>query len=50
MAECDHRMRRVIVSRAEVDLRDIGITFGNRYGDGKTLAKWIKDDMSGDYV
>ena len=33
----------------QVDLRDVGIVFGNRYGDGKTLAKWIKDDLSGDY-
>lgn len=49
MGTNDELLRRVIVMRAEVDLRDIGITFGNRYGDGKTLAKWIKDDLSGDY-
>jgi len=49
MGTNDSLMRRVLVSRAGVDLRDIGITFGNRYGDGKTLAKWIKDDLSGDY-
>jgi len=49
MGTDDEQLRRVIISRAEVDLRDIGITFGNRYGDGKTLAKWIKDDCSGDY-
>merc|ERR1712217_929650 len=49
MGTDDELMRRVIVSRAGVDLRDIGITFGNRYGDGKTLAKWIKDDLGGDY-
>lgn len=65
-------MESLFQYRAEIDLRDIGITFGNRlsvyivrefgicrsilfnlslfrYGDGKTLAKWIKDDLSGDY-
>merc|ERR1712048_1186609 len=47
MGTNDSLMRRVLVSRAGVDLRDIGITFGNRYGDGKTLAKWIKDDPLG---
>merc|ERR1712228_969939 len=45
----DYSLRRVLIRRAGVDLRDIGITFGNRYGDGKTLAKWLKDDLSGDY-
>jgi len=49
MGTDDELLRRVIIMRAEVDLRDIGITFGNRYGDGKTLAKWLKDDLSGDY-
>jgi len=49
MGTNDEMLRRTIIRRAEIDLRDIGITFGNRYGDGKTLAKWIKDDLSGDY-
>jgi len=49
MGTNDEMLRRVIIRRAEIDLRDIGITFGNRYGDGKTLAKWLKDDLSGDY-
>merc|ERR1719229_1136402 len=49
MGTNDELLRRVIVRRAEIDLRDVGVTFGNRYGDGKTLAKWIKDDLSGDY-
>eukprot|EP00483_Globobulimina_turgida_P001856 UN01858 len=49
MGTDDDALRRVIISRAEVDLRDIGIVFGQRYGDGKTLNKWIKDDASGDY-
>jgi len=49
MGTNDEKMRRIIIARAEVDLRDVGIVFGNRYGDGKTLAKWIKDDLSGDY-
>merc|ERR1712154_452701 len=45
----DEQLRRILVSRAEVDLRDVGIVFGQRYGDGKTLSKWIKDDTKGDY-
>jgi len=49
MGTDDFLLRRVIIRRAEVDLRDVGVTFGNRYGDGKTLAKWLKDDLSGDY-
>merc|ERR1719189_817911 len=49
MGTDDFSLRRVLIRRAGVDLRDIGITFGNRYGDGKTLAKWLKDDLSGDY-
>jgi len=44
----DEQLRRVIVSRAEIDLRDIGVVFGQRYGDGKTLQKWLKDDLGGD--
>jgi len=49
MGTDDEQLRRVLISRAEIDLRDIGIVFGQRYGDGKTLNKWIKDDTSGDY-
>jgi len=49
MGTDDDALQRVIVSRAEIDLRDIGIVFGQRYGDGKTLSKWIKDDLGGDY-
>lgn len=49
MGTDDSMMRRVLVSRSGIDMRDIGIVFGQRYGDGKTLAKWIKDDLSGDY-
>eukprot|EP00483_Globobulimina_turgida_P001091 UN01093 len=49
MGTDDDAMRRVIISRAEVDLRDVAIVFGQRYGDGNTLNKWIKDDASGDY-
>eukprot|EP01083_Nonionella_stella_P268867 909218_1 len=48
MGTDDETMRRIIVSRAEIDLRDIGVIFGQRYGDGKTLQKWIKDDLGGD--
>ena len=44
----DKAMRNILVTRSGIDLRDIGTVFGNRYGDGKTLAKWIKDDLSGD--
>jgi len=49
MGTDDEQLRRVIISRAEVDLRDVGIIFGQRYGDGKTMSKWIKDDTKGDY-
>lgn len=49
MGTNDAELRRILVSRAEVDLRDIGIVFGQRYGDGKTLQKWLKDDLGGDY-
>lgn len=49
MGTDDFLLRRVIIRRAGVDLRDVGVVFGNRYGDGKTLAKWLKDDLSGDY-
>eukprot|EP01083_Nonionella_stella_P191752 709502_1 len=49
MGTDDEALRRVVIGRAEVDLRDVGIVFGQRYGDGKTLQKWIKDDTTGDY-
>eukprot|EP01084_Bolivina_argentea_P180025 311024_1 len=49
MGTDDEALRRVMIGRAEVDLRDVAIVFGQRYGDGKTLNKWIKDDAGGDY-
>eukprot|EP01083_Nonionella_stella_P073974 200384_1 len=49
MGTDDELLRRIVISRAENDLRSVGIVFGQRYGDGKTLQKWIKDDTSGDY-
>mmetsp|Transcript_56359 Transcript_56359/g.93840 ORF Transcript_56359/g.93840 Transcript_56359/m.93840 type:complete len:341 (+) Transcript_56359:69-1091(+) len=49
MGTDDKLLQRVIVSRAEIDLRDISTVFGQRYGDGKTLANWIKSDTKGDY-
>ena len=44
----DEQVRRVIVSRAEIDLRNIDVVFGQRYGDGMTLQYWLKEDLSGD--
>eukprot|EP00486_Rosalina_sp_Unknown_P001226 CAMPEP_0201565286 /NCGR_PEP_ID=MMETSP0190_2-20130828/4293_1 /ASSEMBLY_ACC=CAM_ASM_000263 /TAXON_ID=37353 /ORGANISM="Rosalina sp." /LENGTH=312 /DNA_ID=CAMNT_0047982605 /DNA_START=34 /DNA_END=969 /DNA_ORIENTATION=+ len=32
MGTDDEQLRRVLISRAEIDLRDIGIVFGQRYG------------------
>merc|ERR1719319_611892 len=36
MGTDDETLRRIIISRAEVDLRDVGIVFGQRFGDGGT--------------
>jgi len=42
----DDNLIRLIVSRSEIDMGNIKQVFGQRYGDGKTLAKWIKGDTS----
>lgn len=49
MGTDDELLRRVVASRAEVDLNNISNIFGQRYGKGKTLNHWIKKDTSGDY-
>mmetsp|Transcript_60056 Transcript_60056/g.99156 ORF Transcript_60056/g.99156 Transcript_60056/m.99156 type:complete len:518 (+) Transcript_60056:1-1554(+) len=45
----DDLLIRVVITRAEVDMQNIKTVFGQRYGDGETLKKWIKDDISGHY-
>merc|ERR1712096_236494 len=49
MGTDDDKLRRVLISRAEIDLKDIGVVFGQRYGDGRTLTKWIEEEVDGDY-
>jgi len=45
----DHKLIRIMVTRAEIDMSSIRDTFGDRYGNGKTLVDWIKSDTSGNY-
>jgi len=45
----DNTLRRVIISRCEIDLANVAEVFGKRYGKGKTLKSWIEDDTSGHY-
>lgn len=42
----DDLLCRVVVTRSEVDMKNIKVVFGQRYGDGKTLKNWIEDDVS----
>merc|ERR1719464_2483495 len=46
MGTKDDLLCRVVVTRSEVDMRNIKVVFGQRYGDGKTLKNWIEDDVS----
>ncbi|TGZ72236.1 hypothetical protein CRM22_002206 [Opisthorchis felineus] len=43
----DSSLMRIIVTRCEIDLKDISRQF--EADQGKSLAQWIKDDTSGDY-
>jgi len=45
----DSTLRRVIVSRCEIDLASVAEVFASRYGKGKTLRSWIESDTSGHY-
>jgi len=45
----DDYLIRIMITRAEIDLRSIRDVFGDRFGKGKTLVDWIKSDTSGDY-
>jgi len=49
MGTDDNKLLRIMVTRAEIDLKSIRNAFGNQYGDGKTLLDWIKSDTSGNY-
>jgi len=46
MGTNDDLLCRVVVTRSEVDMKNIKVVFGQRYGDGKTLKNWIEDDVS----
>lgn len=43
----DRDLIRLIVTRCEIDLHDIKVTFKRKYG--KTLASYVSGDISGDY-
>ncbi|ESO07040.1 hypothetical protein HELRODRAFT_111023 [Helobdella robusta] len=43
----DRTLIRVMVSRSEIDLKDVSKAFARKYG--KSLADFIKGDCSGDY-
>ncbi|XP_055390275.1 annexin B11 isoform X1 [Condylostylus longicornis] len=43
----DRQLIRVIITRSEIDMKDIKVTFEKMYG--KSLKSWIKGDTSGDY-
>jgi len=43
----DRTLIRVIVSRCEVDMKQIKAEFQKRYG--KDLNSFVRDDVSGDY-
>jgi len=45
----DNMLRRIIVSRCEIDMFNIREVFTLRYGNGKTLKNWIEEDTSGAY-
>jgi len=45
----DQTLIRIMVARAEVDLKLIRDVFGDRFGNGKTLLQWLEDDTSGAY-
>jgi hypothetical protein len=43
----DHRLIHTVVTRCEVDMRQIKINFFSKYGE--PLAKFVAEDVSGDY-
>jgi len=49
MGTDDDRLLRIMVTRAEIDLKSIRDVFGDRFGKGKTLLDWIKSDTTGDF-
>jgi len=49
MGTDDDKLLRIMITRAEIDLKSIRSVFGDRHGNGKTLLDWIKSDTSGHY-
>jgi len=49
MGTDDAKLLRIMVTRAEIDLKSIRDIFGDRCGKGKTLIDWIKSDTSGNF-
>ena len=45
----DSLLVRIVVGRCEIDMDNIRNVFAKRYGEGKTLKKWIEGDCSGAY-
>jgi hypothetical protein len=45
----DDQLVRIVVSRCECDMYNVGQVFAQRYGSGKTLGNWIDDDTSHSY-
>jgi hypothetical protein len=46
----DNQLVRIVISRCEVDMNNIVLVFGQRYGDGKNLKSWIDSETSGPYA
>lgn len=49
MGTDEKKLIRILIARAEIDLKSIRDVFGDRYGNGKTLLDWVKSDTSGDF-
>ncbi|ETO23199.1 hypothetical protein RFI_13990, partial [Reticulomyxa filosa] len=45
----DELLVRCIVGRSEIDLQEIIAIFNMKFGEGKTLLQWLRDDTSGAY-
>ncbi|ETO09611.1 annexin VI isoform 1, partial [Reticulomyxa filosa] len=45
----DELLVRCIAGRSEIDLQEIIVVFNTKFGEGKTLLQWLRDDTSGAY-